>query len=102
MAPHRAAPGASRLATPRRHQNGFSHCENALGALAGVISLLAYWIVIWAMTQAPLALVSAVRETSMVFAVLFGVFFLKERLDLSRLASTGMTLIGTVMIKMSK
>ena len=72
------------------------------GVLAGVISLLAYWIVIWAMTQAPMALVSAVRETSMVFAVLFGVFFLRERLNLARLASTGMTLIGTVMIKMSK
>ncbi len=73
-----------------------------LGVLAGVISLLAYWIVIWAMTQAPMALVSAVRETSMVFAVLFGVFFLKERLNLARLVSTSITLIGTAMIKMSK
>ena len=73
-----------------------------LGVLAGIVSLLAYWIVIWAMTQAPLALVSAVRETSMVCAVLFGVVLLKERLDLARLASPGMRLIGTVMIKMSK
>ena len=73
-----------------------------LGMLAGIVSLLAYWIVIWAMTQAPLALVSAVRETGMVFAVLIGVFFLKERLDLARLASTGMTLIGAVMLKLSK
>ena len=73
-----------------------------LGLLAGIVSLLAYWIVIWAMTQAPLALVSAVRETGMVFAVLIGVFFLKERLDLARLASTGMTLIGAVMLKLSK
>ena len=73
-----------------------------LGVLAGIVSLLAYWIVIWAMTQAPMALVSAVRETSMVFAVLFGVFFLKERLNLARLASIGTTLIGTVMLKMSK
>ncbi|WP_422366804.1 DMT family transporter [Pelagibius sp.] len=72
------------------------------GLFGGVISLLAYWIVIWAMTQAPMALVSAVRETSMVFAVLFGVFFLKERLDLARLASTGVTLIGAVMLKMSR
>ena len=52
--------------------------------------------------RSPLALVSAVRETGMVFAVLFGVFFLKERLNLARLASTCITLIGTVMIKMSK
>ena len=73
-----------------------------VGVLGGIISLLAYWIVIWAMTQAPMALVSAVRETSMVFAVLFGVFVLKERLDLARLASTGVTLIGTVMLKTSK
>jgi drug/metabolite transporter (DMT)-like permease len=73
-----------------------------LGVLAGIISLLAYWIVIWAMTQAPMVLVSAVRETSMVFAVLLGVFFLKERLDLARLASTAITLIGTLVLKMSK
>jgi drug/metabolite transporter (DMT)-like permease len=73
-----------------------------VGVLGGIVSLLAYWIVIWAMTQAPLALVSAVRETSMMFAVLLGVFVLKERLDLARLASTGMTLIGTVTLKMSK
>eukprot|EP00752_Nemacystus_decipiens_P000647 g647.t1 len=73
-----------------------------VGLLGGAISLLAYWIVVWAMTQAPLALVSAVRETSMVFAVLFGVLFLKERLDLARLASTAVTLIGAVMLKMAK
>ncbi len=73
-----------------------------IGVLAGLISLLAYWTVVWAMTQAPLALVSAVRETSMVFAVLFGVFVLRERLDLARLASIGTTLIGTVMLKMSR
>lgn len=73
-----------------------------VGVLGGMVSLLAYWIVTWAMTQAPLALVSAVRETSMVFAVLFGVFFLKERLDLARLASIGITLIGTAMLKISK
>lgn len=73
-----------------------------VGIVGGIISLLAYWIVIWAMTQAPMALVSAVRETSMVFAMIFGVFVLKERLDLARLASTGLTLIGTVMLKISK
>ncbi|WP_182084334.1 DMT family transporter [Aureimonas sp. ME7] len=73
-----------------------------VGVLGGLVSLLAYWIVTWAMTQAPLALVSAVRETSMVFAVLFGVFFLKERLDLARLASVAVTLVGTAMLKMSK
>ncbi len=73
-----------------------------VGVLGGMISFLAYWIVIWAMTQAPIALVSAVRETSMVFAVIIGVFVLRERLDLARLLSIFTTLIGTVMVKMSR
>ncbi len=54
------------------------------------------------MTQAPLALVSAVRETSMVFAVLIGVVFLNERLNLARLASVSLTLIGVVILRASK
>lgn len=73
-----------------------------VGMLAGVVSLSAYWIVIWATTLAPLAMVSAVRETSMVFAVLFGVFFLKERFNLARLASIAITMLGAVILKVSK
>lgn len=72
------------------------------GLSAGMASLLAYWIVIWAMTMAPLALVSALRETSVVFAVLFGVVLLKERLDVLRLAAIATTLIGAIMLRMSK
>ncbi|MHC1550311.1 DMT family transporter [Phyllobacterium sp. K27] len=87
----------------RRGQVGVSLRKSwKVGVLGGLISLLAYWIVTWAMTQAPLALVSAVRESSMVFAVLFGVFFLKERLDLAKLAAIGVTLIGTAMLKISR
>ncbi|MGB1234527.1 MAG: EamA family transporter [Planktomarina sp.] len=42
------------------------------GFLAGVASFAAYAIVVWAMTQAPIALVTALRETSILFAVLIG------------------------------
>lgn len=73
-----------------------------VGVLSGIVSLVAYWIVLWAMTLAPMAMVSAVRETSMVFAVLIGVFFLKERLNLVRVVSTAITLAGVVMLKVSK
>lgn len=69
------------------------------GLSAGVASLLAYWIVIWAMTMAPLGLVSALRETSVVFAVMFGVVLLKERLDVVRVAAIATTLIGTVILR---
>ena len=47
------------------------------------------------------AMVSALRETSTVFAVIIGVVFLHERLSLTRLASTLTTLVGTTMLKLS-
>lgn len=72
------------------------------GALSALVSLLAYWIVLWASTQAPLALVAAVREVSMVFAVLFGVAFLKEKLDLRKLLSIFTTLTGAILLRTSK
>ncbi|MDE2363561.1 MAG: EamA family transporter [Hyphomicrobiales bacterium] len=48
------------------------------GAMAGVLSVLAYWVAVWAFTQAPVALVSALRETSVLMAMLIGVFVLRE------------------------
>lgn len=47
--------------------------------LSGLVSGAAYGIVIYAMGTHPMALVSALRETSVVFAVLIGVFILKEK-----------------------
>lgn len=71
-------------------------------ALTGLLSLAAYWSVIWAMTVAPIALVAALRETSIVFALILGVVFLKERLSLVKLAATFTTLTGTILIKLGR
>ncbi len=49
------------------------------GTMAGVLSAAAYWIVIWAMSQAHMGLVAALRESSVVVAAVLGAFFLKER-----------------------
>ena len=51
----------------------------ARGVFAGVLSALSYWVVIWAMNFAPMGLVAAVRESSVIFAALFGGALLKER-----------------------
>jgi drug/metabolite transporter (DMT)-like permease len=72
------------------------------GVAAGLTSYFSSWLVIWAMTLAPIPLVSALRETSIVFAVAIGVIFLKERLNLARLISVGTTLAGTVILKFSR
>ncbi len=45
---------------------------------ATFMSELAYFIAIWAMTQAPIALVAALRETSVLFAALISTVFLRE------------------------
>ena len=48
------------------------------GVLAGALSLGSYWIAIWAFTQAPIAMVAALRETSVLFAMLISVIVLRE------------------------
>lgn len=48
------------------------------GVAAGAMSLGSYWIAVWAFTQAPIALVAALRESSILFAVLIAAFVLRE------------------------
>ena len=70
--------------------------------IGGGASFAAYAVVTWAFTQAPIALVSALRETSIVFTLLIGVFVLKERLDLAKLLSTMTTLLGAALLRYAK
>jgi drug/metabolite transporter (DMT)-like permease len=60
----------------------------------GAMSLAAYWIAIWAMTVAPIALVAALRETSVLFGGLIAVLFLKEPPTRVRAASGALILLG--------
>ncbi len=71
------------------------------GSLAGLASLGAYWIAIWAMTVAPIATVAALRESSVLFAVLIGAVFLEESLTRVRLISALTVLTGLVMLRLS-
>jgi drug/metabolite transporter (DMT)-like permease len=72
------------------------------GLIGGVASFVAYAVVIWAFTEAPIALVTALRETSIVFALLIGVGFLSERLDLAKVASTMITISGAVLLRLGR
>ncbi|MGE0742091.1 MAG: EamA family transporter [Hyphomonadaceae bacterium] len=54
------------------------------GIAIGVISFLGYGLVLWAQTFAPIAQVTALRETSVVFGALIAFFFLGEQLGLRR------------------
>jgi drug/metabolite transporter (DMT)-like permease len=69
------------------------------GLTAGAMSLGAYWIAIWAFTQAPLAMVAALRETSVLFAMLIGAVLLKERPSPWRWAAAGLILAGVALMR---
>jgi drug/metabolite transporter (DMT)-like permease len=69
--------------------------QNALG---GMVSIAAYGIVIWAMQYGAMGAVSALRETSVVFAALIGRMFLKEQLSARRLMSCCVIALGAICI----
>jgi drug/metabolite transporter (DMT)-like permease len=72
-----------------------------VGLVGGSLQLLSYGIVIWAMTLAPIALVAALRETSVLFGALIAVAFLKEPLRPARLVAALMIVCGLVLIRMT-
>jgi len=72
--------------------------ETALAATGGLVSLAAYGIVIVAMSFGPMGSVSALRETSVVFAALIGRVFLHERLTAGRIAACCVVAIGALCI----
>ena len=89
-------------ATRKTNRAAVDRRTRTIGLLTGLLSYFSAWVVIWAMTKAPIALVSALRETSIVFAVAIGVVFLKERLNLARLLSIATTLVGAAILKVSR
>lgn len=71
-----------------------------LGLLAGTGSVGAYWIAVWAMTVAPIALISALRETSVLFAVLIGLVLFKEPAERRKVWAAAIIVAGVVMMRL--
>lgn len=66
------------------------------GVASGAVSLLAYAVVIWALTLGPMGAVSALRETSIMFAVLIGAAFMGEPMSSRRLLAAAIIVGGAV------
>ena len=70
-------------------------------SLAGaLLSGLSYGIALWAMTRAPVAIVAALRETSVIFAALIGAWWLKEGHLRERMAGAAAVLAGLIALKL--
>jgi drug/metabolite transporter (DMT)-like permease len=70
------------------------------GLIGGSLSVVSYWIAIWAMTVAPIALVAALRETSVLFAAVIAVVILKEPLRPARVVAAVMIVTGLALIRL--
>jgi drug/metabolite transporter (DMT)-like permease len=71
----------------------------ATGALAAAASYAAYGISVWAMTVAPIALVAALRETSILFAVLIGWLGFGERMTVGKALAALVIVSGVVITR---
>lgn len=67
----------------------------------GACTLVAYTLVLWAMTKAPIAMVAALRETAILFGTAISVFVLNERHGYSRPIAAAVILLGVVTLKLA-
>ena len=68
--------------------------------IGGTLSYIVYGIVVWSFTKAPIPLVGALRESGIVFSILIGFFFLKERITFLKMVSILVIFAGVVLLKL--
>jgi len=68
--------------------------------IGGTLSYIVYGIVVWSFTKAPIPLVGALRESSIVFSILIGFFFLKERLTFIKVTSIVIIFAGVAFLEL--
>ena len=69
------------------------------GLAGGALQFLSYGIAIWAMTIVPIAVVAALRETSVLFGAAIAVVLLKEPLRAVRIVAALMIVCGLILIR---
>jgi len=71
-----------------------------LGLVGGAGTLASYGLALWAMTQAPIATVSALRETSILFGVVISAWVLKEHLTRVRIVAACIIAAGAMVLRL--
>jgi len=71
------------------------------GLIGGGLQIASYGIALWAMTLAPIAIVAALRETSVLFGAAIAVIVLKEPLRQTRIVAAAMIVSGLVLIRLA-
>jgi drug/metabolite transporter (DMT)-like permease len=69
------------------------------GLVGGALQFLSYGVAIWAMTVVPIAVVAALRETSVLFGAAIAVVVLKEPIRAIRIVAACMIVCGLILIR---
>ncbi len=71
------------------------------GLVGGAGAVASYGLALWAMTRAPVAVVAALRETSILFGIAISGLWLKERPGPVRLAAAGIITLGAAVLRLA-
>lgn len=88
------------LAWKGRHVRTQSRGFLVVGFGGGAMVLASYWLSVWAMTQASIGLVTAVRESSVLFGAAMSVLILREPFRVERLVASVLVLAGLALVKL--
>lgn len=72
-----------------------------LAVIGGVGTLVSYGLALWAMTMAPVGMVAALRESSILFGIAIAALVLKERVSPSRIAAAGVIAAGAILLRLA-
>ena len=82
----------------RRHLVGACRPLLVPGLTSGVVSVLAYGLVVWAQSRGRLATVASLREVSIVFGAVIGTVFFHERFGAVRVAGAVTVFTGVLLL----
>jgi len=89
------------LIGPRKGFRAYARRNWQLGLIGGVGTLGSYGLALWAMTVAPVAMVAALRETSVLFGTAISALVLKERVGQARIIGACIMAAGAVLLRLS-
>ena len=72
-----------------------------IGLVGGFLSLGSYGLALWTMTKLPVALVAALRESAIVFAVILSYFVLREHVSFSRFVASIIIVLGVIAVRLA-
>jgi drug/metabolite transporter (DMT)-like permease len=91
------------MVLPSRASDLVRHFKDHWSAavLGGCGTVISYGVALWAMTLAPIAIIAALRETSILFGIVVSGLFLHERLTPARVAGACILVIGVIVLRLA-